>query len=228
MPPKVFSLNLGREFTCEVGLRPNSTYVRAALEKYLFCHSNSQFLSFAFVIFLLALLRDWTWSRSVARGTFALFLVSWLREWTRSRAVAKGQLCALLVSWSANSFPSIPEWPGIHWNVGFLPVWSQPSARSLNCLKNFRLELLGIQHTLRATPRLAEQMCMYSGGYPSHWSYQRLFQAFKHCSRFCIIYFICSTQRDSLFFIPTAHPMKYLPCSRNFYMHGSGIDENIT
>lgn len=73
---KVFSLNLGRKFACEVGLRPNSTYACAALEKYLFCHSNSQFLSFAFLIFLLALLRDWTWSCSVARGTFALFLVS--------------------------------------------------------------------------------------------------------------------------------------------------------
>ena len=121
----LFSLSLGRDFARKVGFRPNFTYACAAPEKFLFCHSNSQLLPFAFLSFCLALLRDWAWS---CFATYAHFFTSW----------------------SANSFPSIPAWPGIHWTISFLPVWSQPSARSLNCLKTFWIELLRIQLALRA------------------------------------------------------------------------------
>ena len=134
----LFSLSSGRDFAREVGFRPNSTYVCAAPGKVPFCHSNCQLVSIIFLIFRLALLIDWSRLSSAAEGSYEYFFASW----------------------STNSFPSIPVWPGIHWTVSSLPVWSQPSAKSLNCLKTFWLELLGIPPALRATPRLSRQICI--------------------------------------------------------------------
>ncbi len=87
----LFGLSSGRDFAREVGFRPNSTYDCATPVKFPFYHSNSQLLSFVFLIFRLAL-RDWTGSRSAARGSFAHFFAYW----------------------SASSFLSIPAWLGIH------------------------------------------------------------------------------------------------------------------
>lgn len=57
----LFNLNLEKAFFArEVGFKPNSTYVCAALENVSFCHSNCQSMSFIILIFRLALLRDWS------------------------------------------------------------------------------------------------------------------------------------------------------------------------
>ena len=63
-PWSLFSLSSGRDFASEVGFRPSSTYACAALEKVPFC----QLISFIFLIFRLALLKDWYRLSSAAGG----------------------------------------------------------------------------------------------------------------------------------------------------------------
>ena len=55
----LLSLSSGRHFVREVGFMPISTYVCAAPAHVSFCHSNCQLMSFIFLIFRFALLRDW-------------------------------------------------------------------------------------------------------------------------------------------------------------------------
>ena len=102
------SLSSGRDFTRQVGFRPSSTYVCAAPENVPFCHSNCQLISFIFLIFRLALLRDWCRLSPAARSSFAYFFASW----------------------SANSFPSIPAWPGL---IGGCSSVNGQSSGSVTC-----------------------------------------------------------------------------------------------
>ncbi len=72
----LLSFSSRRDFACEVGFRPSSTYVCAAPENALFSHSDCQLASLFLLIFRLALLTDCCKLSPVAGGRFACFFAS--------------------------------------------------------------------------------------------------------------------------------------------------------